>query len=53
MPSTARDIAMKGGGYYSSATIGAKHGFRFGEEFNNAGLNPALPPHVLEKAVPK
>lgn len=35
------------------ATIGAKHGFRFGEEFNNAGLNPALPPHVLEKAVPK
>ena len=25
MPSTARDIAMKGGGYYSRATIGAKH----------------------------
>ena len=22
---TARDIAMKGGGYYSRATIGAKH----------------------------
>ena len=25
MTSTARDIAMKGGGYYSRATIGAKH----------------------------
>ena len=25
MASTARDIAMKGGGYYSRATIGAKH----------------------------
>ena len=35
------------------ATIGAKHGFRFGEEFNHAGRNPGLPPHVLEKAVPK
>lgn len=25
MASTARDIAMKGGGYYSRATVGAKH----------------------------
>ena len=36
------------------ATIGAKHGFRFGEEFNYVGGGgPDLPPHVLEKAVPK
>ena len=34
-------------------TIGAKYGFPVGEEFNYVGRGPALPPHVLEKAVPK
>jgi LmbE family N-acetylglucosaminyl deacetylase len=34
-------------------TIGAKHGFLYGEEFNYVGGSDGLPPYVLERAVPK
>ena len=34
-------------------TIGKKHGFRYGEEFNHVGPHPGLPPHVAARAVPK
>ena len=34
-------------------TVGAKYGFNFGEEFDYVGRREALPPHVLEAAVPK
>lgn len=35
-------------------TIGAKHGFAYGEEFNYVGPGEEdLPPHVLSRAVPK
>jgi LmbE family N-acetylglucosaminyl deacetylase len=33
-----------------SGTIGAKHGFRYGEEFNYNGGGNGIPPHVLEHA---
>jgi LmbE family N-acetylglucosaminyl deacetylase len=33
-------------------TIGAKHGFRYGEEFNYTGGGEAIPPHILEHARP-
>jgi LmbE family N-acetylglucosaminyl deacetylase len=33
-------------------TIGAKHGFRYGEEFNYNGGGDAIPPHILEHARP-
>ena len=36
-----------------AATIGEKHGFRYGEEFNYVGPGEAMPPHALERAVPK
>lgn len=35
-----------------AATIGAKHGHRYAEEFNFLGTNPAIPAHVLERARP-
>ncbi len=34
-------------------TIGRKHGFRYGEEFNYVGVTGGLPEHILERAVPK
>jgi hypothetical protein len=33
-------------------TIGKKHGFRYGEEFNYNGPGPAVPEHIREKARP-
>lgn len=36
-----------------AATIGERHGFRYGEEFNYVGPGEAIPPHALERAVPK
>ena len=33
--------------------IGRAHGFRYAEEFNFVGPGPRVPPHALEKAVPK
>jgi LmbE family N-acetylglucosaminyl deacetylase len=33
--------------------IGAKHGFRYGEEFNYVGPGQAIPAHIREKAVRK
>jgi LmbE family N-acetylglucosaminyl deacetylase len=33
-------------------TIGKKHGFRYGEEFNYNGGGNGIPPHVLERARP-
>ncbi|MCW5981052.1 MAG: PIG-L family deacetylase [Bryobacteraceae bacterium] len=33
--------------------VGARHGFRYGEEFNYVGPGEPLPPHVMERAVPK
>jgi LmbE family N-acetylglucosaminyl deacetylase len=33
-------------------TIGAKHGFRYGEEFNYHGPAPGIPEYILEKAKP-
>ncbi len=33
-------------------TIGKKHGFRYGEEFNYNGGGNAIPPHVLEHTRP-
>jgi len=33
-------------------TIGKKHGFRYGEEFNYNGGGDAIPPHVMEHAKP-
>jgi hypothetical protein len=33
-------------------TIGKKHGFRYGEEFNYAGNGNAIPDHILEHAHP-
>jgi LmbE family N-acetylglucosaminyl deacetylase len=36
-----------------AATMGEKHGFRYGEEFNYVGRGEAIPPHALERAVPK
>jgi hypothetical protein len=33
-------------------TIGKKHGFRYGEEFNYNGGGEAIPPHVLEHTKP-
>jgi LmbE family N-acetylglucosaminyl deacetylase len=35
-----------------AGTIGRKHGFRYGEEFNYNGPGAAIPPHVREKAKP-
>ena len=35
-----------------AATIGAKHGYDHGEEFNFLGSGPAIPPHVLKRARP-
>jgi hypothetical protein len=35
-----------------AGTIGKKHGFRYGEEFNYNGGGNAIPPHVLEHARP-
>ncbi|MBI1787029.1 MAG: PIG-L family deacetylase [Acidobacteria bacterium] len=34
-------------------TIGRKHGFRHGEEFNHVGGTEGIPAYVLERAVPK
>jgi LmbE family N-acetylglucosaminyl deacetylase len=34
-------------------TIGRKHGFRYGEEFNHVGAGEEIPAHALERAVPK
>lgn len=35
-------------------TIGSKHGFRFGEEFNHVGgAGEAIPPYALERATPR
>jgi hypothetical protein len=34
-------------------TIGSKHGFRYGEEFNYVGVRTGLPEHVSARAVPK
>ena len=36
-----------------AATIGEKHGFRYGEEFNYVGPGEAIPPYALERAVAK
>lgn len=36
-----------------AATIGGKHGFRYAEEFNYVGPGEVIPPHALERAVPK
>jgi LmbE family N-acetylglucosaminyl deacetylase len=36
-----------------AASMGEKHGFRYGEEFNYVGRGEAIPPHALERAVPK
>jgi LmbE family N-acetylglucosaminyl deacetylase len=36
-----------------AATMGEKHGFQYGEEFNYVGPGEAVPPHALERAVPK
>jgi hypothetical protein len=33
-------------------TIGRKHGFRYGEEFNYHGPGPRVPEHVRERARP-
>ena len=33
-------------------TVGTKHGFRYGEEFNYHGRGDAIPAHVREKAKP-
>jgi hypothetical protein len=33
-------------------TIGAKHGFRYGEEFNYHGPGSGAPAHVRERAKP-
>ena len=33
-------------------TIGARHGHRYGEEFNYLGVASGIPPYVLERAVP-
>lgn len=33
-------------------TIGQKHGFRYGEEFNYHGTGAAIPEHIREKAKP-
>jgi hypothetical protein len=33
-------------------TIGRKHGFRYGEEFNYHGRGARIPEHVREKAKP-
>jgi LmbE family N-acetylglucosaminyl deacetylase len=33
-------------------TIGQKHGFRYGEEFNYHGPGASIPPHIREKAKP-
>jgi LmbE family N-acetylglucosaminyl deacetylase len=33
-------------------TIGRKHGFRYGEEFNYHGSGPRIPEHIREKAKP-
>lgn len=35
-----------------SSTIGAKHGFTYGEEFNYHGAGDPIPAHVRERAVP-
>jgi len=35
-----------------AATIGAKHGLRYAEEFNFLGSNRPIPAHVLERARP-
>lgn len=31
-------------------TIGARHGYRYGEEFNHVGTEQGMPPYVLERA---
>jgi LmbE family N-acetylglucosaminyl deacetylase len=36
-----------------AAATGEKHGFRYAEEFNHVGPGEAIPPHALERAVPK
>ncbi len=33
--------------------VGRKHGFRYAEEFNYVGPGPVIPPHALERAIPK
>ena len=33
-------------------TIGAKHGFRYGEEFNYHGTGAGIPEYIREKAKP-
>jgi hypothetical protein len=35
-----------------ATTIGGKHGFRYGEEFNYHGGGSSIPPHVREHAKP-
>jgi LmbE family N-acetylglucosaminyl deacetylase len=35
-----------------AATIGSKHGFTYGEEFNYHGAGPGVPAHVRERAKP-
>jgi LmbE family N-acetylglucosaminyl deacetylase len=35
-----------------AGTIGQKHGFRYGEEFNYHGAADPIPPHIREKARP-
>jgi LmbE family N-acetylglucosaminyl deacetylase len=35
-----------------AGTIGRKHGFRYGEEFNYHGPGSGVPPHVRERAKP-
>jgi LmbE family N-acetylglucosaminyl deacetylase len=36
-----------------ASTIGTKHGFRYGEEFNYVGVVEGLPEHVLDKVKPE
>ena len=36
-----------------ASTIGRKHGFRYGEEFNYVGVEEGLPAHVKQRAVKK
>lgn len=50
---TAIQSLVKAWGRELAATIGAKHGFEYGEEFNYVGGRDEIPPHALERAVKK
>ena len=48
MPPASRPVPQE------AATIGAKYGFAYGEEFNYVGgRGPSLPEHLRERAVAK